>query len=512
MIRSPLLFLALTLASGAVSGAEPKQLATAVSPLLSDSTLLVIHVDLARLDLPGVQERLKKLTPALGPVLEKPLEQIGRSRKTVLDAGMENLFVVIPTTQEPNRMPLIALTQDLLTTGNPLEKVGELFPGGLSNVGGLFVAGSPDAIKSLRDQPQKAADALVADLTAAFENTSKAPVRAVLVLSPEMRRVLSENLATLPKPFDGVSGKFIAEGVRWAALALEGDGRQGYQARVHIQTADAETAAKVVTLAEIGLTALAAIPDLKRDFPVDQLRKHLNLRARDSAVVATLEDQRLVEVMLPAIDKMQYAAQASRHMNNLKQIGLAFHIYADANRSKFGTASITDNQGQPLLSWRVRLLPHLGDEGKKLYDRFKLNEPWDSEHNKKLIKEMPAVYQSSLDPKLAAEGKTTIVVPVGPDTIFPPGKSVGLVEITDGTSNTILALEVEPAKAVPWTKPDDLSVDLKNPLAGVGIDPRAGVFLTLFADGSVRRISKSIDPKTLAALLTRNGGEGVSYE
>lgn len=40
----------------------------------------------------------------------------------------------------------------------------------------------------------------------------------------------------------------------------------------------------------------------------------------------------------------------------------------------------SDGNGQRL-SWRVHLLPYIGNEG--LYKQFHLNEPWDSEHNLK---------------------------------------------------------------------------------------------------------------------------------
>jgi len=46
------------------------------------------------------------------------------------------------------------------------------------------------------------------------------------------------------------------------------------------------------------------------------------------------------------------------------------------------------------------------------------------------------------------------------------------------------------------------------PLTGLGFDAN-GLLKTLFADGAVRRLSKTLDPKMLAALFTRSGGEVV---
>ncbi len=56
----------------------------------------------------------------------------------------------------------------------------------------------------------------------------------------------------------------------------------------------------------------------------------------------------------------------------------------------FPTAAILDKNGKPLLSWRVALLPYIEQDA--LYRQFKLDEPWDSEHNKKLIAQMPKIY------------------------------------------------------------------------------------------------------------------------
>src|SRR5262245_27069248 len=74
--------------------------------------------------------------------------------------------------------------------------------------------------------------------------------------------------------------------------------------------------------------------------------------------------------------------------NNLKQISLAWHNYESANG--FFPADVVDAKGKPILSWRVLILPYI--ENEKLYKGFKLNEPWDSENNKKLIDAMPKLF------------------------------------------------------------------------------------------------------------------------
>lgn len=192
-------------------------------------------------------------------------------------------------------------------------------------------------------------------------------------------------------------------------------------------------------------------------------------------------------------------------LNDLKEIGLALLNYESAFQS-FPTPASADPNGKPLLSWRVQLLPFLEQEA--LYKEFHLTEPWDSAHNKKLIARMPPVFGKGT--KLAQEGKTRYLLPVGKEAMFPGGKGIRIADIHDGTSNTIMAVEAREDQAVIWTKPADLAYNPKKPRAGlVGDDQES--FMVAFADGSVHSLrANRIDDKTLAALFTRAGGEPIA--
>jgi type II secretory pathway pseudopilin PulG len=213
----------------------------------------------------------------------------------------------------------------------------------------------------------------------------------------------------------------------------------------------------------------------------------------------------LAALLLPAVQAAREAARRIQSTNNLKQIGLGMHNYVYANKT-FPPAYKTDASGKALLSWRVLILPYLGEN--KLFKQFHLDEPWDSDNNKPLIARMPAVYR---DPNsaLAEQGKTNYLTVRNAKSVFPNDKGIGLAEITDGTSNTIMTVEVPDENAVIWTKPDDFTYDENDPLKGLG-GMRADVFLAGFADGSVRAINTTIDQTVLKALFTRNGGEAVS--
>ena len=131
-------------------------------------------------------------------------------------------------------------------------------------------------------------------------------------------------------------------------------------------------------------------------------------------------------------------AQLEASTNNLKSIALAIINCSDTNNREMPT-NITSKGGKALLSWRVAILPYI--EEAPLYKEFKLDEPWDSENNKKLIAKMPKVY-APVRVK-AKEGETFYQVFTGENTLFDPkGPAPRFpASITDGTSNTGLVFE-----------------------------------------------------------------------
>lgn len=239
---------------------------------------------------------------------------------------------------------------------------------------------------------------------------------------------------------------------------------------------------------------VASVKDTK--FKVD------GTEARASATLP-LKDLPLVAAYTAATQRLKQAAAAQRSANNLKQIGLAMHNYHDVNGA-FPPAAVCDKKGRPQLSWRVLILPYLEQEA--LYKQFKLDEPWDSEHNKKLIAKMPQVYAIPGTQKPGAT-ETYYRVFVGNGAGFDWLTGTKIANITDGTSNTFMC--ATGATAVPWTKPDELEFDpAKDPskLMGMVVDGKAQVAMF---DGSVRTLSKLPSADTLRALITRSGGEVV---
>jgi hypothetical protein len=211
-------------------------------------------------------------------------------------------------------------------------------------------------------------------------------------------------------------------------------------------------------------------------------------------------------LLLPAVQSSRAAARRVQSTNNLKQIGLAMHNYASANHT-FPPAYTADKNGKPLLSWRVMILPYMETGG--LYEQFHLDEPWDSEHNKKLINKMPAGYRSPTS-TVFGQGKTNYLTVRGKHTIFSGKDPNSFASIRDGMSNTIMTVEVSDAKAVIWTKPDDFEYDEQNPIKGL-VGLQSGGFIAGLADGSVRFIPSSVTPRTLKNLFMRDDRQPIDW-
>ena len=205
----------------------------------------------------------------------------------------------------------------------------------------------------------------------------------------------------------------------------------------------------------------------------------------------------LAEAILPPSKKK---ANSGEELVGLKQLAAAMKKHHDAT----GSYPINDKDK---LSWRFALLGHLG-EGERA-KKFKLDEPWDSDHNRALLVDMPEVFRH---PKRSAPpGYTFYRVFAGPRTIFPEGGGVSMAKITDGTANTLLI--VEAGEAVPWTKSDELMFDADptSKLPELGDPANGGAFMAAMADGSAHWLNAA-SPETLRALITIDGGEAVDLK
>ncbi len=226
--------------------------------------------------------------------------------------------------------------------------------------------------------------------------------------------------------------------------------------------------------------------------------------ARDGELVrisstSNVKTELMLGVLVPMIGMQQTHAREMRALNDLKHIGLAMHNYHN-DKKRFPPAVVIGPDGKTPHSWRVALLPYFYEaQTDELYDRYRLDEPWDSPHNKQLIEKMPGVYGDD-----GAKNAAYFVF-TGPGTAFGGEQGIRAQDIIDGTSNTLMVVEAR--RNIPWTKPEDIPYDPDEPVPALGGYNPPWVLAALF-DGTARRIpAKGIPDRLWRAVISYDGNE-----
>lgn len=182
-------------------------------------------------------------------------------------------------------------------------------------------------------------------------------------------------------------------------------------------------------------------------------------------------------------------------------LGLQMHNYNDVYAKL--PQNIVSDDGKLLLSWRVNLLPYLGEFGGseevKLYKKFHLDEPWDSPHNKPLSEQMPKIFRTRDSTPDA--NVTHLQAVTGPGTVF--GEGIEKFEqITDGLPNTLAFIETQ--EPVIWTKPEDFEFDHDQPHNGL----RPGEALGVLFNGQRVELKPETDDEMIRHIaLFDDGGQ-----
>jgi len=203
-------------------------------------------------------------------------------------------------------------------------------------------------------------------------------------------------------------------------------------------------------------------------------------------------------------------AEVEQVSYGLEEIGQAIIAYEAANKAL--PQNSYDDQGRPLLSWRVHILPYMKQA--ELYKKFRLNEPWDSQNNRQLLDQMPMEFQVNSTPN-ASDRKTYYRGFCHAGALFEKprdGKPAPRFNLTggvpDGTAITIMV--VEAGESVEWTKPDDLDWSAGRPRPSLGgVNTKRPFFLALMADGTVKRIRRDVNDNTLRLLIDRRDGTPI---
>lgn len=518
------------LASSARGDEIPAEL---LARYINNDTLLVVGVN-------ADQEFLLNLHALVEPHVDVPdLSDMMEKLKPILENwGNRKLYLIVGVADFPTPGPLALITaapgENAAQFSAFAEKIREHAPFNpredfIGNVrvmdGPALLIGTNAAlarIDTLKPQPRPD---LLEPLATQLEDN--AAIAAVLAPGPDARRVLREMWPQLPAPGGDITGPLLADRVRNVTFAAKLPPQ--WSADLAIHTTDDQTAATIAKTGEKVVQQYAPLIQQQVPLPGVDWRAVLETatpKQANKSVLIRLDHQNgviaktIVNLATDAVESARAAAQRSVQMNNIKQIGLAFHNFHDTQKHFPASAAICDKDGKPLLSWRVAILPFIEEQA--LFDEFHLDEPWDSEHNIKLLERMPKIFADPAQRDPA--GKTTLLLPVQSETVFPPSiepklnntkfrnKPLVIAEgltyrdITDGTSQTILLVEVAPESAVPWTKPADWEVDLEDPLNGLRQEGRDG-FVAGFCDGHGKYIGFDISPGLLKKLLTRAGGE-----
>lgn len=220
------------------------------------------------------------------------------------------------------------------------------------------------------------------------------------------------------------------------------------------------------------------------------------------AVLATAATALLLASANAADDQATDRANRAKSKQNLQTQMKAMHKYLEEH-GRFPPAAVYDREGKPLLSWRVLLLPYLGEE--ELFKEFKLDESWDSPHNKKLINRIPKAYVPANIPRDESSAIFYKVF-VGKGAAFEKGRTQGtsVPDFKDGTVCTILIVEAR--EAVSWTKPSELEYDPdKTPPQCGGLFSDG--FHAAFASGDVYFVKKEVPDMMMHKAITRDGRE-----
>jgi uncharacterized protein DUF1559 len=507
--------------------------ASVVAPFIDEQTLVIGRIELAKIDPGSTVKLLSQIAPAADRSrLAGQAAEIEQKAKEILhvlaQAGVVEIYGVVSLADMPKE-PLFVVAP--IKAGSDAGKAAGVLRQVLhfeqSDVRpGVVILGKQSTIerlKTLRPTPRP-------ELAKGFERAGDSAAQLILSPGDDARRVLRETLPRLPDEIGGGSGKMLADGLQWAVVTA--DAPPEFSLHVLIQSKDADSAVALRGTIVSALQFVGKQEEIRRHWPqFDDLARMVTPQLVGDKLAISISGRRVEELFTLLGYPLQAArisAGRSQSMNHLKQLGLAMHNYHDVH-GRFPPQAIRSKDGKALLSWRVAILPYL--EADPLYGEFHLDEPWDSEHNQKLIAKMPAVLASpSLGDELRAKGMTSYLVPL---TRQPPAVAIPQLEdpkkpiengkdemvfdlvqgttiqrIIDGTSNTIMIAEANPKAAVIWTKPDDLVMDSGNLMKDLRGQPNDG-FCSVFCDGHAMFLKTSIDPKTFLHLLQMNDGQPI---
>jgi hypothetical protein len=505
MTLSPLcsITLATLLLSPLAALADPAERADTIAPFVDEQTIAIARVDFGRVDVEATLKRIRELAPGERIAAHLATPPIQGLLNKLRESGVD-VYVVLSLADLPKPGPfLIAKGKPGSDVKETLEVLSTLRTEVSEHVGDVVFLGPASTLKRIqagRPSPRPA-------IARAFEAAGDTDAQILFVPSADQRRVIAEMLPQLPEEAGGGSGKSIAD-IEWATIAINSPPEFSVDATV--QSKNEESARALKSTLTAMFWTLSRNKAVKEKLPkVADLVDVVTPKIEGRRLSLQISDEngnlpKLLAALSAPLGSARNQAQRRTCVNNLKYLALSWHNYHDVH-AHFPASASRDDDGKELLSWRVHVLPFLGQL--PLYNEFHLDEPWDSEHNKKLIAKMPDAFACP-GTDLKAAGKTTYLTTIGEHGLFRGDEGIRVRDIRDGTSNTIMIVDVAPEKAVVWTKPGDLEVDPEAPLRGLG-GQHDKVISAAFCDGSVHSLAQDIKPTTLKLLFNPDDGKPI---
>ncbi len=226
----------------------------------------------------------------------------------------------------------------------------------------------------------------------------------------------------------------------------------------------------------------------------------------------------LFALALPMREGVRAPVRSAVCRSHMKQVVLALRNYHD-DYGCFPPAYLADEDGQPMHSWRVLILPYLEEED--LYEQYRFDEPWNGPSNSRLADEFARGFQCFQYHSGRSATSTNYLLITGDGTAWADGRAPTRDDFTDGTANTIILAETADSN-ISWMEPRDLTLEEAmrgiNRVSGIGISswhPAKGRYKgqgsanVAFADGAVVNLKNDFPLDELEELLTYQGGEAV---
>lgn len=481
-----------------------------LKPIVNPTTIVIAQMDMQRMTLPrAVQEAI-----AANKDAQPLLEWIDSLKTTFSPMTNDRLTLVVDVPFTEGQAPLRFIARK--PANLDMAKLNEglaAFRFSPAEIQGDHIATAPIGVLAESNKLLVSSATLPINdqaISAALATVQEMPVQILFLPPRYLWSTYADLMPRLPDIWGGTPTTTLTDGIQWAAIGFD---PASMRLQVTIQSKDAAAAQRLVSELPKLLQRAASMPmvlSVKPALASIKLDEAVVKQDRIELTATNLQELGVsTNVVMKLLGGLIDPLSTREKMNRFKQLALAIHNYESANKVLPPNQAARGADGKSWLSWRVHILPYIDEV--KLYSEFKLNEPWDSPHNIKLLDKMPDIFSSFPVPVIAKampKGYTTILAPAGEGTMFGGNKPVPFGQVKDGLSNTIFFVEVKPEAARPWTAPLEYEFLPGDPASDLAIGSD-GQFLCAMGDGSVVLLPGNLPKETLLHLFQMNDGQVI---